>query len=168
VIVAATSSGPGTLDVDRLKPGTILVDDSFPHCFDPEDAIRRMQRDGDVLLVDGGLIAPPGGTDWSIALPNNLAALVSRDRNLDLLPLTGEITACIFSALMVERQLVSAMTGPAAVEECRRNWQALTELGTTAAALRCGRWVLEEGLFSRFAARSAPAIEAREEADVLQ
>ncbi|MEH0528916.1 hypothetical protein QBA75_17795 [Streptomyces stelliscabiei] len=35
VVVAAVGGGPTTLvDVDLLRPGTIVVDDSFPHCFD--------------------------------------------------------------------------------------------------------------------------------------
>lgn len=163
--IIGAASVRGVIDVSRLEPGTILVDDSFPHCFDPEDAIRRMQSQGDVLLVDGGLIAPPGGTNWTITLPNSLAALVARDRNVDLLPMTGEITACIFSALMVERQLVPPMVGPAAVEECRSNWQALEELGATAAGFRCGRWGLEDELVSRVSGRP---IHAEEEIDVLQ
>ncbi len=66
---------------------------------------------------------------------------------------------------MVERQLVPAMMGPAAVEECRKNWLALVDLGATAAGLRCGRWLLDDALLSRFATRP---VRVREEADVLQ
>ncbi|HEV2089207.1 MAG TPA: hypothetical protein VGR21_12915, partial [Cryptosporangiaceae bacterium] len=34
----------------------ILVDDSFPHCFDTTRAIARMRLRGDVLVVGGGLL----------------------------------------------------------------------------------------------------------------
>ncbi|MER6157838.1 amino acid adenylation domain-containing protein [Streptomyces sp. NPDC001868] len=58
VIVTAVSGGPTTLlDVDRLRPGTIVVDDSFPHCFDTARALDRMRREQDVLIVGGGLLA---------------------------------------------------------------------------------------------------------------
>jgi hypothetical protein len=57
LVVAATSSDGWILDVDRLQPGTIVVDDSFPHCFDTAAAIRRMQSEGDVLVVGGGLLS---------------------------------------------------------------------------------------------------------------
>lgn len=57
VIVTAVSGATALLDVDRLRPGTIVVDDSFPHCFDTASALDRMSRDQDVLVVGGGLLA---------------------------------------------------------------------------------------------------------------
>ncbi|MDT0573612.1 amino acid adenylation domain-containing protein, partial [Streptomyces sp. DSM 3412] len=58
LIVTAVSGGPtALLDVDRLRPGTIVVDDSFPHCFDTARALERMRRERDVLIVGGGLLA---------------------------------------------------------------------------------------------------------------
>ncbi|MFG2555972.1 amino acid adenylation domain-containing protein [Streptomyces sp. NPDC048581] len=56
VIVTAVSGATALLDVDRLRPGTIVVDDSFPHCFDTARALDRMSRDRDVLVVGGGLL----------------------------------------------------------------------------------------------------------------
>ncbi|MFE6176877.1 amino acid adenylation domain-containing protein [Streptomyces sp. NPDC056464] len=61
VIVTAVSGASNILDVARLRPGTIVVDDSFPHCFDTASALDRMSRDQDVLVVGGGLLAV-GGT----------------------------------------------------------------------------------------------------------
>ncbi|NUT28074.1 MAG: amino acid adenylation domain-containing protein [Streptomyces sp.] len=57
VIVTAVSGATALLDVGRLRPGTIVVDDSFPHCFDTARALDRMSRDQDVLVVGGGLLA---------------------------------------------------------------------------------------------------------------
>ena len=45
LIVGATST-PRALDISRLRAGTVLVDDSFPHCFDATAAIARMQHAG--------------------------------------------------------------------------------------------------------------------------
>ena len=73
LIIGATNV-PGVLDVDRLASGTIVVDDSFPHCFDLERAIARMSSRGDVLLVDGGFVSPPGTIEWNVTLPASLAA----------------------------------------------------------------------------------------------
>jgi amino acid adenylation domain-containing protein len=56
LIVAAVSGGGTVLDIDRLNPGTIVVDDSFPHCFDTVRAVERMRRRQDVLVVGGGLL----------------------------------------------------------------------------------------------------------------
>ncbi|MFE7274090.1 amino acid adenylation domain-containing protein [Streptomyces sp. NPDC057623] len=57
VIVTAVSGATALLDVDRLRPGTVVVDDSFPHCFDTARALDRMSRAQDVLVVGGGLLA---------------------------------------------------------------------------------------------------------------
>lgn len=57
VIVTAVSGASTLLDVDRLRPGTIVVDDSFPHCFDTGRALDRMSREQDVLVIGGGLLA---------------------------------------------------------------------------------------------------------------
>ncbi|MFE6622408.1 amino acid adenylation domain-containing protein [Streptomyces sp. NPDC057740] len=57
VIVTAVSGATALLDVGRLRPGTIVVDDSFPHCFDTASALDRMSREQDVLVVGGGLLA---------------------------------------------------------------------------------------------------------------
>ena len=43
-----------------LAAGTIVVDDSFPNCFDSDLAIHRMTSQKDVLLVDGGLYLKKG------------------------------------------------------------------------------------------------------------
>ncbi|MEU4558709.1 amino acid adenylation domain-containing protein [Actinoplanes sp. NPDC023936] len=82
VIIAATSGGPGTLDVDRLRPGTIVVDDSFPHCFDTTKALTRMRERGDVLIVGGGLLdcgpstreVTPGLPAAQFSLPGTIAS----------------------------------------------------------------------------------------------
>ncbi|MDO0917705.1 amino acid adenylation domain-containing protein [Streptomyces sp. DT2A-34] len=57
VIITAVSGATALLDVGRLRPGTIVVDDSFPHCFDTASALDRMSREQDVLVVGGGLLA---------------------------------------------------------------------------------------------------------------
>ncbi|MEV5912365.1 amino acid adenylation domain-containing protein [Streptomyces chartreusis] len=57
LIVTAVSGATRLLDVARLRPGAIVVDDSFPHCFDTTSALDRMDRDQDVLVVGGGLLS---------------------------------------------------------------------------------------------------------------
>src|SRR5260370_11032224 len=49
LIVGATSV-PNVLDVSRLRPGTLIADDSGPHCFDSDDAMDRVRRSGDLVF----------------------------------------------------------------------------------------------------------------------
>ncbi|WP_326732335.1 non-ribosomal peptide synthetase/type I polyketide synthase [Streptomyces phaeochromogenes] len=56
LLVTAISGSAAVLDVDRLRPGTTVIDDSFPHCFDTARALARMRERQDVLVLGGGLL----------------------------------------------------------------------------------------------------------------
>ncbi|MCK8679626.1 non-ribosomal peptide synthetase/type I polyketide synthase [Streptomyces lichenis] len=56
LLVTAVSGFATLLDVDRLAPGAVVVDDSFPHCFDTGRALARMRERRDVLVLGGGLL----------------------------------------------------------------------------------------------------------------
>ncbi len=49
-------SVPDVIDVDRLRPGTIIVDDSYPPGFPLERAIRRAETDGDLVFGNAGMV----------------------------------------------------------------------------------------------------------------
>ncbi|HWS36193.1 MAG TPA: amino acid adenylation domain-containing protein [Actinoplanes sp.] len=123
VIVAATSGGPGTLDVDRLKPGTILVDDSFPHCFDTARALTRMRERGDVLIVGGGLL------DCGETRRTAAEGLPAIDTHLP-----GSIASCQLESLLhATVPGLPLVTGPVQPEQAAAYWTAL-ETTTIAAA----------------------------------
>jgi amino acid adenylation domain-containing protein len=125
VIVAATSSGPGTLDVDRLKPGTILVDDSFPHCFDTGRALARMRDRGDVLIVGGGLLAC-GETRHEMA--EGLPDLRHQ--------LPGSMASCRLESLLhATVPGLPLVHGPVTPEHAAAYWDALDAAGVGAAPL---------------------------------
>ncbi len=58
-LVCSASSAPEIIDIERLLPGTLVVDDSFPLGFCARTAIRRMEDRHDILMtVAGGLQGP--------------------------------------------------------------------------------------------------------------
>ncbi|MFD8467966.1 amino acid adenylation domain-containing protein [Streptomyces cyaneofuscatus] len=132
LIVAAVSGGGTLLDVDRLAPGTTVVDDSFPHCFDTGRALDRMDRAKDVLVVGGGLLSI-GTVERRVAdgLP---AAAVAGYLAQPTIP--GTIASCRLESLLhasgadvpLVRGTVDAATGLA-------YWAAAEAGGTDAAPL---------------------------------
>ncbi|RAS15784.1 putative amino acid dehydrogenase [Paraburkholderia bryophila] len=54
-IISAVST-PYILDIDLVAPGTILIDDSQPYCWDRDAAWKRVQTQGDILPCDAGLV----------------------------------------------------------------------------------------------------------------
>ncbi len=101
-IIGATST-PDIIEIDRLQPGTICVDDSFPLGFDPQKAIRRVEDEGDIVItIAGGLAGPrpvtvPTGYRTGEPLLDDLAKLMMQVANVDDHSLTG----CVYSSVLV-------------------------------------------------------------------
>ncbi|WP_062436441.1 hybrid non-ribosomal peptide synthetase/type I polyketide synthase [Herbidospora daliensis] len=122
LIVAAVSGHDLVIDVDRLRPGTILVDDSFPHCFDVQKARARR----DVTVVGGGLLSMPG---------------IERRLTVDVPApwLPGTIASCRLESLIPGLNPVHGLVDTGTALACRR---AMTEAGVEAAPLHlAGEWV---------------------------
>ncbi|MEV4876231.1 non-ribosomal peptide synthetase/type I polyketide synthase [Streptomyces cyaneofuscatus] len=132
LIVAAVSGGGTLLDVDRLEPGTTVVDDSFPHCFDTGRAIGRMGRAKDVLVVGGGLLSI-GAVERQVAdgLP---AAAVAGYLAQPSLP--GTIASCRLESLLhASGADVPLVRGPVGTATGLAYWAAAEAGGTDAAPL---------------------------------
>jgi acyl carrier protein len=70
-LVIGATNAPDILDADRLRPGTLVVDDSAPHCFRPDKAFRRLRDHGDLLFTEGGTLRRPSGKPCSCRRPWN-------------------------------------------------------------------------------------------------
>ncbi|WP_374103409.1 condensation domain-containing protein, partial [Streptomyces sp. MK37H] len=136
LIVTAVSGGSGgsggtaVLDIDRLRPGTVVVDDSFPHCFDTARALARMRGQRDVLTVGGGLLAV-GDTERHIAddLP---PAAASGYAERSWLP--GTVASCRLESLL--HTAVSGLPlvhGLVDASHAHAYWDAVEAAGVSAA-----------------------------------
>jgi predicted amino acid dehydrogenase len=55
-LLIGASTGQVKLDLKRIRPGTIIVDDSFPTIIPVNEAIDRMRNKQDILSIGGGKI----------------------------------------------------------------------------------------------------------------
>ncbi|WP_128431888.1 hypothetical protein [Streptomyces cyaneus] len=55
VLVSAVST-PYVVDIDKVAPGTVLIDDSQPYCWDRDKAWRRVTEAADIVPCDAGLV----------------------------------------------------------------------------------------------------------------
>ncbi|MFD8619295.1 amino acid adenylation domain-containing protein [Streptomyces sp. NPDC059513] len=132
LIVAAVSGGGRLIDVDRLEPGTTVVDDSFPHCFDTGRALSRMTRAEDVLVLGGGLLSI-GTVERQVAdgLPD---AAVAGYLAQPALPDT--IASCRLESLLhASGADVPLVRGPVGAATGLAYWAAAEATGTGAAPL---------------------------------
>lgn len=137
LIVGATSV-PGVLDVDRLARGTIVVDDSFPPCFDPIRAHARTAR-GEILVVSGGTLDCGAIERDHLDLPAELAGRIRAVIALHALP------GCQLEPLLLATDpSLPATVGLVSPAVARAMWDATERLGIVAAPLRLGQWLIDE------------------------
>jgi predicted amino acid dehydrogenase len=146
-LIGATNV-PDVVDVTRLRPGTILVDDSFPLCFDLDRAIHRLRTARDILFAAGGSVRPPGPVDWTLALPPELVRFARDIR--PMLPSAEMLPGCMLSALLPDATTVRPTRGEVTAQECLAYWEAFSDLGIDAAPLHCGAWTTTPADIARF------------------
>jgi len=145
LIIGATNV-PDILDIDRLKPGTLIVDDSGPHCFSPEQAIKRFEKHKDILFTEGGALHAPDPIETVIYLPQSMKRNMDEDRWSDEFKPTNplNIMGCVMSSLLSSRfDNIQPTVGLPNLETCVQHYQGLERLGFQAADLHCEGYVLE-------------------------
>ncbi|WP_373534966.1 amino acid adenylation domain-containing protein [Microcoleus sp.] len=145
LIVGATNV-PDILDIKRIKPHTLIVDDSGPHCFDPEQAIQRFKEKKDIWFTEGGALQSTDPIETVIYLPewikNNIAENLWSASFEPTNPLN--IMGCVMSSLLSSRfDDMKPTVGLPNLENCVHHYQGLERLGFQAADLHCEGYVLE-------------------------
>ncbi|MEG3972231.1 hypothetical protein QUA00_32105, partial [Microcoleus sp. T2B6] len=145
LIIGATNV-PDILDIDRLKPGTLIVDDSGPHCFSPEQAIKRFEKHKDILFTEGGALHAPDPIETVIYLPESMKKNMDEDSLSDEFKPTNplNIMGCVMSSLLSSRfDNIKPTVGLPNLETCVQHYQGLERLGFQAADLHCEGYVLQ-------------------------
>ncbi|WDZ82888.1 non-ribosomal peptide synthetase [Micromonospora cathayae] len=132
VVIGATSAASQPIDVDRLRPGTIVVDDSFPHALDPARALARMRSAGDLLVVGGGLLHLAGATRTvPVDLPPAVVAGHAAGQGLPATVASCQLEALLWAAVPG----LPLVHGPVEQPTVVRYARALAGTGVTAAPL---------------------------------
>jgi acyl transferase domain-containing protein/acyl-CoA synthetase (AMP-forming)/AMP-acid ligase II/acyl carrier protein len=151
LIIGATNA-PGVVDIARVKPGTILVDDSAPHCFTTEPAVRRFEESKDILFTEGGMMRSPQPIGHLLYVPRRAqpalqSGFLSRINSFN-------IPGCILSSLLsFDSQELKPTVGLVDVANSVRHYETLGKLGFQAADLHCEDYVLVAEAVSEFRRR---------------
>ncbi len=155
-LVIGAANVPNILDIKRLQPGTIIVDDSFPPCFNTIDAIRRIEDQHDILFTTAGNLRLDDEIEETIFLPNGLEefldnnsgnsrlkALISRDPN--------EITGCILSSILTGMESeIRPTLGTVKLEDSIEHYNFLKANDLQAANLQCEHYRISEESVEKF------------------
>ena len=153
-IIGATNV-PDVLDIGRVNPGTLIVDDSWPHCFNARSVIARFAQRGDVLFTEGGVLQAPKAISTLRYLPRALErSLPAPYRAAVTWHQPHEITGCILSSLLTARfAQISPTLGYVDAATCQQHFVVLDELGFQGARLHCDYYVLPEPIIAAFRQR---------------
>jgi hypothetical protein len=165
LLIGATNV-PDILDVDRLAPGTLLVDDSNPHCFRLDRAIRRLRERQDLLFTEGGMLRAATPLGHVIYIPEELEQ-TARDLPADLFANYDphHVMGCVLSGLLSARRPdLPPTVGLAVLRACQAHYEAVTSLGFRAPALHGENYALEEGAIRNFRRHFGRRIDAPESA----
>jgi len=154
LIIGATNV-PDVLDITRVKPGTLIVDDSAPHCFVSELAVERFQEQEDILFTEGGVLRSPHPISHLRYLPRYLEQIMSSAEIEDFLKTNPfNITGCVFSSLLSScfenlKPTVGVLDWRTSVQ----HYEVLDRLQFQAADLHCGDYRLPEESIRNFRQR---------------
>ena len=149
-LVVGASNISGILRVAELRSGALIVDDSAPHCFSPQEAVARLIEKNDLLFTEGGVLESPRPLRRQVYLPagSGLTVLTSFERHFFA---SSEITGCILSSLLsASYQDLPPTLGQPTGQECCRYYLKLKELGFRGAAAHLQNFVLPENSIERF------------------
>ncbi|WP_143059911.1 hypothetical protein [Burkholderia contaminans] len=141
VIISAVST-PSILDIDLVRPGTILIDDSQPYCWDRDMAWSRVQARGDILpcdagLVDVGEIAYRSFFPFDFADDHGQGSVIS--------------WSCLAEGLLrASLPWLASNVGEADVAQLLAYERAFDDMKFEIPALQCGKHLLDVEAFRRF------------------
>jgi predicted amino acid dehydrogenase len=149
LIVGATNV-PEVIDVGKLCPGTLIVDDSDPHSFDVGRAITRLERHHDILFTEGGALQSPATIDRLMYLPELLAdamEVTSAAEN------ARTITGCVLSSLLSATQDYPLTLGPVRPQDAQAHYHGLVADGYGAAHPHCNSYLVSASAVEKFRSR---------------
>jgi predicted amino acid dehydrogenase len=150
LIVGATNV-PDVLEIERVLPGTMIVDDSAPHCFSLAAAIARFQKRADIVFSEGGMIELPEPIHEIAYHPSAMVDPTILSQFADYLRHdAASITGCVFSGLLSTTFGLPPTIGVVATEELLAHYSALQSLGFTGGTLLCDSYVLQQDTVNRF------------------
>jgi acyl transferase domain-containing protein/NADPH:quinone reductase-like Zn-dependent oxidoreductase/SAM-dependent methyltransferase/acyl carrier protein len=151
-------SVPDVLDVDRLRPGTLVVDDSYPPAFSVERGMRRLEEEADIFFSNAGilrlpapiretLVVPAGTEDW-------LPRFVGPYRE-EMVREPHELTACVLSSLLTARSdgTFPPTLGLAGLTDLLSHYHELQYLDIGPARPQCDKYFVPEQAVERFRRR---------------
>jgi hypothetical protein len=150
--IITTTNAVHALDVDRLQPGTLVIDYSAPRCFDVGAAASRAARAGDILCINGGLLASATPIAETRYLPRFAAQLLPTELlDLVLAVNASEVASCQLAALVSgDDAPLAPVIGEPSAAACHDHLDLIRRLGYSATPIACDDLTYDDGYLDTF------------------
>ncbi len=151
LIIGATNA-PDILDIGKVKPGTLIVNDSGRTCFNLERAIQRLENQNDIMFTEGDVLNSPEPLKRSIYLPEFVENEMDETNLKSFLTFNPDlITGCVLSGLLSAHfDEIKSIIGPVDQDSCLRNFHLLKNSGFEAAHLHYENYEPSEEIINIF------------------
>ncbi len=153
LIIGATNV-PNVLDIHRVQPGTLILDDSAPHCFSAKLARQRFEAQADILFTEGGLLGTPQPFTQMTYYPPEWAAVMNLEKFLEFEQASAQnIWGCAFSSLLSARFDLPTTVGLVEEAQVMAHYQFLLQKGFQGGDLHIEDYILPEDRITAFRRR---------------
>jgi pyochelin synthetase len=158
-LISADTNAPDIVDVARLRPGTMLVDDSIPPCYDRDAAMARVEEHADVLFGQGDVVRCDTPMQKVFGWPPLMYELAGEEgvewfaQNTPDASSTVDITSSVLSNLIVGQPGLGPVSGPSDPARCHRQIEVLRQNGYVGGYPQCDGVFISEESVNRFRER---------------
>ena len=155
-IISADTNAPDIVDIAKLRPGTMLVDDSIPPCYDREVALARIAERADLLFGQGDVIECATPMQKVFGWPPMMYELAGEPgvewfaANTPDAYSTTQITSSVLSNVLVAQEGIGPVTGPSDPDRAYRHVEVLRKNGYFGGPPQCDGVLIPEESIARF------------------
>ncbi|HWO66725.1 MAG TPA: amino acid adenylation domain-containing protein [Umezawaea sp.] len=158
-VISADTNAPDIVDIAALRPGTMLVDDSIPPCYDRDVAMARIEQQADLLFAQGDVIECTTPMHKVFGWPPLMYELAGEEgvewfaANTPDAFSTTQITSSVLSNVLVAQNGVSPATGPAEPGRAAGHIDVLRGNGYVGGPPQCDGVMIPAEAIARFVER---------------
>ncbi|WP_084262886.1 non-ribosomal peptide synthetase [Actinomadura formosensis] len=155
-VISADTNAPDIVDVAKLRPGAMLVDDSIPPCYDRDAAMARIEEKGDLLFGQGDVIEGAAPMHKIFGWPPMMYELAGEEgvdwfaANTPDAFSTTQITSSVLSNVLVAQEGIGPVTGPSQPERASGHLEVLRRNGYVGGPPQCDGVMIPEESIARF------------------
>jgi acyl carrier protein len=145
-LIIGTNNVPDIINIERVMPETLIINNSSSCCFSRKQAINRFEKQHDILFTEGGLLQSPHPIETVIYIPKGIKnSPVEASYKEYFVPNNPtHIAGCVLSSLLSARfNHLEPTIGSLNIETSVQHYQALEKLGFEGANLHCGDYILQ-------------------------